>query len=247
MFCGISGKNVVVTGGCKGIGRAITQKFLENGANVAATYYTSESAASSLKDEFKQYSNKIKFYKMDVSDSENVSLVMTQIQEDMDGVDILINNAGIISDSFLYSMENSEWDKVVKTNLYGAFYTSKSVLLNMIMKKSGSIINIASVSGLTGIAGQSNYCASKFGLIGLTKSLAKEVASKNIRVNAIAPGFIDTEMIGDVRETLNISKNKYSMRRLGKPEEIANIALFLASDFSSYMTGQVLAADGGTL
>ena len=247
MFCDINGKNVVVTGGCKGIGKAITQKFLENGSNVAATYYTSEGAANSLKDELKQYSNNLKLYKMDVSDAENVNSVMTKIQDDMNGVDVLINNAGIISDSLLYSMKISEWDKVIKTNLYGAFYTSKSVLLNMIMRKSGSIINIASVSGLNGIAGQSNYCASKFGLIGLTKSLAKEVASKNIRVNAIAPGFIDTEMISDVKSTLDISKNKHSMRRLGKPEEIANIALFLASDLASYMTGQVLTADGGTL
>ena len=247
MFCELKGKNVVVTGGCKGIGKAITQKFLENGANVAATYCNSESAAISLKDELKQYCNNLKFYKMDVSDAENTNSTMSKIQDDMNGIDILINNAGIIHDNLLCFMDNSDWDKVIKTNLYGTFYTSKSVLLNMITKKSGIIINIASVSGLTGIAGQSNYCASKFGIIGLTKALAKEVAVKNIRVNAIAPGFIDTEMIGDVKKSLNISKNTHSMKRIGKPEEIANIALFLASDLSSYVTGQVFVADGGTL
>lgn len=240
----LKGKKVIVTGGCRGIGKSIVKKFLENGAIVATTYNSSYDSAANMKDEFKEYEENLNVYKLDVTEYENVSLVIDQIEKKFGNIDVLVNNAGMIKDNLLYSMSISDWDKVIKTNLYGPFYTCKSVLLNMIRQKSGSIINIASVSGLIGVAGQSNYCASKFGVIGLTKALAKEVASKNVRVNAIAPGYVDTQMINKVKTIDELSKNKYSMRRVGKPEEIANVAMFLASELSSYITGQVIVADG---
>lgn len=236
-------KKVIVTGGCKGIGKAIVERFLDEGATVAATYYKSEKAADEMRGNFKNYKDKLFLYNMDICNSEQVENIMRQMQEDLNGVDILINNAGIVKDSLLYLMNEKDWDKVLKTNLYGPFYTSKSVLHNMLKQKSGCIINIASVSGIVGIAGQSNYCASKFGLIGLTKALAKELAAKKIRVNAIAPGYIDTEMVSNIK----IDNGKYSLGRVGTPEEIANIALFLAGDEASYITGQVIIADGGAI
>ncbi|HDX9578844.1 3-oxoacyl-ACP reductase [Bacillus cereus] len=242
---GLENKRIIVTGGCKGIGRAIVEKYLQEGAVVATTYYKSKDSSDQMKSELESYSDRLAIYNMDVSDAEQVNKVMEQIQDDLKGIDILVNNSGITQDSLLYSMKNSDWDKVIKTNLYGPFYTCKSVLLNMIKQKYGSIINIASVSGIVGIPGQSNYCASKFGLIGLTKSLAKELASKNIRVNAIAPGYVDTEMIDNVKITNELMRNKHSLGRIGSPNEIANIALFLAGDASSYITGQVIVADGG--
>ncbi|KEO78091.1 3-oxoacyl-ACP reductase FabG [Paenibacillus polymyxa] len=241
----LENKRIIVTGGCKGIGRAIVEKYLQEGAIVATTYYKSKDSSDQMKSELESYSDRLAIYNMDVSDPEQVNKVMEQIQDDLKGIDILVNNSGITQDSLLYSMKNSDWNKVIKTNLYGPFYTCKSVLLNMIKQKCGSIINIASVSGVVGIPGQSNYCASKFGLIGLTKSLAKELASKNIRVNAIAPGYVDTEMIDNVKIMKELMRNKHSQGRIGSPNEIANIALFLAGDASSYITGQVIVADGG--
>lgn len=243
----LENKRVIVTGGSKGIGKAIVAQCLKEGAKVAATYFRSKESAEAMKDEFNSYSGEISIYNMDVSDEEQVKSVMEQIQKDLNGIDVLVNNSGIVQDSLLYSMKSSDWDKVIKTNLYGPFYTSKSVLLNMIQQGSGSIVNIASVSGVIGISGQSNYCASKFGLIGLTKSLAKELAFKKIRVNAIAPGYVDTEMIANVKVKDEIIKNKNSLGRVGTPEEIAKLACFLASDESSYITGQVIVADGGMI
>jgi 3-oxoacyl-[acyl-carrier protein] reductase len=236
-------KRVIVTGGCKGIGRAIVERFLKEGATVAATYHKSQKAADEMRSNFSNYKDKLFLYNLDICNSEQVDNIMHQMQEDLNGVDVLINNAGIIKDSLLYLMNEEDWDIVVKTNLYGPFYTSKSVLYHLLKQKSGCIINISSVSGIAGIAGQSNYCASKFGLIGLTKALAKEVAAKNIRVNAIAPGYIDTEMVSNIK----IDNGKYSLGRVGTPEEIANIALFLASDEAGYITGQVIVADGGAI
>lgn len=241
----LNNKKVIITGGCKGIGRAIVEKFLSEGAYVAATYYQSIPASQQLATDFIEYQDRLRIYQLNVSDENQVSVVMEQIQQDLDGVDVLINNAGIAEDNLVYSMKADSWDRVIKTNLYGPFYVCKSVLLNMISQKSGCIINIASVSGIRGKAGQSNYCASKFGLIGLTKSLAKETAIKNVRVNAIAPGYIKTEMLDQANDMSEILQNKHSLGRIGNMNEIANVAHFLASDAASYITGQVIVADGG--
>lgn len=233
-------KKVIVTGGCRGIGKVIVEGFLKEGAIVATTYNSSAATAEEMK---KDFPDKLFTYQMDVSDPEQVESTMEKIQKDIDGVDVLVNNAGITKDGLLYMMSNKDWDDVIKTNLYGTFYTCRSVLYNMIRQKGGSIVNVSSVSGVKGIAGQSNYCASKFGVVGLTESLAKEVAKKKIRVNAVAPGFIDTEMVTDLKD---INK-KNALGRVGKKEEVANIVLFLASEEASYITGQVIVADGALL
>ena len=173
-----NGKKVVITGGCKGIGKSIAELFLEEGANVVVTYCNSEKAAEAMKENCVRYQDRLSIYKMDVSKAEVVYKVMAEIQEKLGGIDVLINNAGIIKDSLVYSMNEMEWDQVLRTNLYGTFYTIKSVLYNLIKQREVNIINIASISGLTGILGQANYCASKFGVIGLTKTLAKELGKK---------------------------------------------------------------------
>lgn len=168
--------------------------------------------------------------------------------EQLSGIDVLVNNAGITKDSLFFMMKNEDWDDVIKTNLYGTFYTTKSAVINMVRKKKGSIVNISSVSGVIGVAGQSNYCASKFGIIGLTKSLAKELAYKNIRINAVAPGYIETDMVAKLGDQVNdLVKKKGTLGRLGTPEEIADTVVFLACDEASYITGQVLVADGGII
>ncbi len=231
-------KRVIVTGGCKGIGKAIVESFLKEGAIVATTYNSSATEAEQMKKDFPE---QLHIYQMNVCDSEQVENTMEKIQQDINGVDILVNNAGITKDGLMLMMSNKDWDDVIKTNLYGSFYTTKCVLYNMIRQRSGAIVNISSVSGMQGIAGQSNYCASKFGVIGMTKALALEVAKKKIRVNAVAPGFIDTEMVADIKD-LN---KKNALGRVGTTEEVANTVLFLASDEASYITGQVIVVDGG--
>lgn len=231
-------KKIIITGGCRGIGRSIAEKFLKEGAKVAVTYNKSEDAVKLMQYELEEYREQLNFYKMDVCDNWQVKEVMTDIQEKFGGIDILINNAGIVKDSLMYCMDDNDWDQVIKTNLYGCFYTSKSVLYNMIRQKKGIIINMASVSGIVGIAGQANYCASKFGIIGLTKTMAKELLKKNIRVNAVAPGYVDTEMISNIN-----MKNV----KVATPEEIAHIVMFLSSEESSYINGQVIIADGGSI
>ena len=175
---------------------------------------------------------------MDVSKAEVVYKVMAEIQEKLGGIDILINNAGIIKDSLVYSMNEMEWDQVLRTNLYGTFYTIKSVLYNMIKQREGNIINVASISGLIGVLGQANYCASKFGVVGLTKTLAKELGRKNIRVNAVAPGYVDTDMIKEVK---NING------KITSPKDIAYVVKFLASKESKCINGQVIVADDGNI
>lgn len=233
-----NGKKVVITGGCKGIGKSIAELFLEEGANVVVTYCNSEKAAEAMKENCVRYQERLSIYKMDVSKAEVVYKVMAEIQEKLGGIDILINNAGIIKDSLVYSMNEMEWDQVLRTNLYGTYYTIKSVLYNMIKQREGNIINIASISGLTGILGQANYCASKFGVIGLTKTLAKELGKKNIRVNAVAPGYVDTDMIKGVK---NING------KITSPKDIAYVVKFLASKESKCINGQVIVADDGNI
>lgn len=235
-------KRVIVTGGCKGIGRAIVEKFLEEGAIVGTTYNTSKEPAEQLCLDMEVYSPNLIVKKMDVRDNNQVDKVMHELQDELKGIDILVNNAGIVKDKIFYSMLEQEWDDVIKTNLYGPFYTCKSILYNLVKQRSGCIINMSSVSGLVGIAGQTNYCASKFGLIGLTKALAKELLTKNIRVNAIAPGYVETDMIADV------AANKKNLPgKVATPADIANIVLFLASEEAGFITGEVIVADGGIL
>lgn len=243
-----SGKKVIVTGGLKGIGKAIVKRFLEEGAIVCTTYCNSGEKLEEYKEEFSAARDRLFIYKMDVKQYDEVSAVMEQMMEQMDGIDVLVNNAGIIRDNLFFKMSEQEWDDVIKTNLYGPFYTSKKVILNMVINKSGCIINISSVYGTIGGKGQCNYAASKHGLIGLTKSLAKEYAHKNIRVNAVAPGYIDTDMTKSSHST---GKDRFSyeggINRMGTPEEVADAVVYLASDKASYITGQVLLVDGGVV
>lgn len=236
-------KKVIVTGGCRGIGKRIAMKFLLLGADVAVTYRTSADSAEEMR---LQYPEKLKFYKMDVCQERSVRLTMNQIVEELGGVDVLVNNAGITNDKYLMMMSKEAWDSVLTTNLDGAFLVTKSVLLPMIQQKGGCIINVSSVSGVIGVAGQTNYCASKFALIGLTKALSKEVAGKNIRINAVAPGYIDTDMVQVMPEKHRKEIiSKVPMKRLGSPDEIASVVAFLASNDASYITGQTIVIDGG--
>ena len=244
----LENKKVIITGGCHGIGKAIVEKCLQEGGVAATTYNSSANQAQELKKELKEYADRLFVYQMDVRNPEQVDLIMEHMMEQLSGIDVLVNNAGITKDSLFFMMKNEDWDDVIKTNLYGTFYTTKSAVINMVRKKKGSIVNISSVSGVIGVAGQSNYCASKFGIIGLTKSLAKELAYKNIRINAVAPGYIETDMVAKLGDQVNdLVKKKGTLGRLGTPEEIADTVVFLACDEASYITGQVLVADGGII
>ncbi|HAU86665.1 MAG TPA: 3-oxoacyl-ACP reductase [Lachnospiraceae bacterium] len=245
----LEGKKIIVTGGCKGIGKGIVLKLIEEGAEVAATYNSSEQVAKEFEDEIaKQNSGKLKMFHMNVRDEEEVRTVMKEMIEYLGGVDGLVNNAGVNKDKLFFMMSRDEWDTVLDTNLNGTFSVIKSVLLSMVTEKKGSIVNVSSVSGLMGVAGQGNYCASKAAVIGLTKSLSKEVASKNVRVNAVAPGYINTEMVQNMPEkALSAVRKKIPMGRLGETEEIANVVAFLLSDKASYITGQTIVIDGGLL
>lgn len=234
----LKGKTAVVTGGSRGIGAAIAEKLYENGAKVAIIYNGSEKAASDL-------ALKIggKAYQCDVSDFSKCKETVSEIIKDFGGIDILVNNAGITKDNLLLVMEESDFDTVIDTNLKGAFNMIKACSRNFVKKKYGKIINISSVSGISGQAGQANYSASKAGIIGLTKAVAKEFGSRNICCNAIAPGFIETDMTKEL-DTDGFIK-AIPLKRVGKPQEVANLAAFLASGLSDYITGEVIRIDGG--
>ncbi|CAN5500820.1 3-oxoacyl-[acyl-carrier-protein] reductase [soil metagenome] len=232
-------KIVIVTGGSRGIGKAIAENFNSAGAKVIVTY------KNSIDEEYFNGKN-IQHSKCDVSSSSEVSAFVDSIVKEHSKIDILINNAGITKDGLLMRMSEEDWDTVIDTNLKGVFNFTKAVSRPMMGKKYGKIINITSVVGIIGNAGQSNYVASKAGVIGFTKSIAKELASRNINVNAIAPGFIETEMTGSLNEDVKkIYMSSIPLKRFARPEEIASAVMFLASDDSSYITGQVLSVDGG--
>lgn len=240
----LNGKTAVVTGGSRGIGAAICKKFAENGANVALLFAGNTQKAEETKAALLEMGVKAEAYQCNVADAEQVAEVCKQILADFGSVDILVNNAGITKDKLVPMMKVPDFDSVVDTNLKGAFYMIKQFYPVFMKKRSGKIINISSVSGLMGNPGQTNYSASKAGLVGLTKSVAKELAARNVCCNAIAPGFVATDMTENLSEG-NRLKDFIPMKRFGTPEDIAKLALFLASDQSDYITGEVIRIDGG--
>lgn len=240
----LKGKTAIVTGGSRGIGAAICKRFAEQGANIALLYAGNTQKAEETKAALLEMGVKAEAYQCNVADAEQVAAVCKQIIKDFGGADILVNNAGITKDKLVPMMKVPDFDSVVDTNLKGAFYMIKQLYPVFMKQKSGKIINISSVSGLMGNPGQTNYSASKAGLIGLTKSVAKELASRNVNCNAIAPGFVETDMTENLSEN-NALVDHIPMKRFAQPEDIANLALFLASDQSDYITGEVIRIDGG--
>ncbi len=237
----LDNKVVIVTGGSRGIGRSIVEEFAKNKAKVYFTYHKNDSAASELKES----SGAIPI-KCSQTDSDRIEESVALIIKDNERIDILVNNAGITSDQFLMMMTSEQWEKVIDTNLNGAYRWSKAVSRTMISAKNGVIINVASVAGFIGIAGQTNYSASKGGLLAFTRSLAAELGSKGIRVNAIVPGFIETDMTAVMpRQIKRQNIERILLKRFGKPQEVAQIALFLSSDSASYIAGQAIVVDGG--
>ncbi len=244
----LEGKNVIITGASRGIGKGIAKVFADNGANVAFTYSASEAPAMALEKELLSKGVKAKAYKSNAASFEASEKLVAQVLEDFDGIDVLINNAGITKDNLLMRMSEEDFDKVIETNLKSVFNMTKAVQRTLLKQRHGSIINMSSVVGVKGNAGQANYAASKAGMIGFTKSVALELGSRNIRCNAIAPGFIETEMTGKLDEKVVQSwRDAIPLKRGGTPEDIANACLFFASDLSSYVTGQVLNVGGGML
>ncbi len=241
----LEGKTAIITGASRGIGRAIALYFAQNGANVACTDLAYDENAQKLEKDLAALGVKAKAYAADASDYAASEKVVDQVVADFGTVDILVNNAGITRDQLLMRMTEDQWDLVIKVNLKSVFTMTKAVQKVMLKQKSGSIINMSSVVGVGGNAGQANYSASKAGMIGFTKSIAKELGSRNIRCNAIAPGFIVTEMTGQLpEEVVKGWYEKIPLKRGGQPEEVAKVALFLASDLSSYVSGQVISVCG---
>ena len=242
----LKGKTALVTGGSRGIGRAIALKLAAHGADVAITYARSGDAANEVREEIEKAGCRAKAIQADAVSFERAEEVISDIVDDWEKLDILVNNAGITKDNLILRMNEQQWDDVIATNLKSVFNYCKAVTKPMMRSPGGSIINISSVVGLSGNAGQSNYAASKAGMIGFTKSYAKELASRNIRSNVIAPGYILTEMTDTLDEkVLETIKSETPLGRAGEAEEVADAVLFLASDLSSYITGEVIRVDGG--
>ena len=242
----LEGKPAVITGAARGIGKAIALHFAKEGANIAFTDLNIDENAKATEAEIAAFGVKVKGYASNAADFDDTHKVVDQIKEDFGVIDILINNAGITRDGLMMRMSEQQWDMVINVNLKSAFNFTHALTPIMMRQKSGSIINMSSVVGVSGNAGQSNYSASKAGMIGLTKSMAKEIGSRGIRVNAIAPGFIITDMTGALSEEVREQWAKQiPLRRGGTPEDVANVALFLASDLSSYVSGQVIHVCGG--
>lgn len=240
----LMGKVAIITGGTRGIGRAIVFEFIQNGAKVVFTYLKSDESAGTILDEIKELGGEAMALKADMRDYKEAKRVVEETVNKFGTVDILVNNAGITKDKALMMMEPSEWQEVIDTNLTGYFNMAKACIVTMLKQKSGNIVNISSVAGVVGIPRQVNYSSAKAGIIGLTKSLAKEVGSYNIRVNTVAPGYIETDMTKDLKQKDSLLKMIPS-GRFGSPEEVAKVVLFLACASSAYITGQVIKIDGG--
>lgn len=242
----LNGKTALVTGATRGIGRAIALKFAAEGADIAFTYRSRHEAAQSLVAEIEAMGVRAKAYASDAASYEDAHKVVEDMKETFGRIDILVNNAGITKDGLMMRMDEEQWDTVIDTNLKSAFNFIHACTPVMARQRGGSIINMSSVVGVSGNAGQCNYSASKAGLIGLSKSIAKEMGARGVRSNCIAPGFITTDMTSAIPEDLRKEWEKQiPMRRGGTPEDVANVALFLASDLSSYVTGQVINCCGG--
>lgn len=244
----LEGKVVIITGASRGIGKGIAEIFAKNGANVAFTYSSSASSAQELENELTALGVKAKGYQSNAADFNEAEKLVNDVLADFGTVDVLINNAGITKDNLLMRMSEEDFDAVIDINLKSVFNMTKAVQKTMLKNRSGSIINMSSVVGVKGNAGQANYAASKAGMIGFTKSIALELGSRNIRCNAIAPGFIETEMTAKLNEDVVKGwRESIPLKRGGSPEDVANVCVFLASDMSAYVTGQVINVDGGML
>jgi 3-oxoacyl-[acyl-carrier protein] reductase len=242
----LEGRAALVTGGTRGIGRAIVVALAKAGADVALTYNSNEALAQEVVAEVEALGRRGKAIKVDVSIVDEAASAIEETTKEFGKLDILVNNAGVTKDTLLMRMSEADWDLVIDTNLKGVFNTTKAAIRPMMSQKRGKVINITSVVALTGNPGQANYCASKAGVIGFTKSVAKEVASRNITVNAIAPGFIETDMTSKLNDAQKDAlMGLIPLKRAGKPEDIANTVVFLASDTGDYITGQTLVVDGG--
>ena len=244
----LEGKNVIITGASRGIGKGIAEVFVQHGANIAFTYLSSDDRAKILMDTLSANGSKVKGYKSDASDFEAAQNLVKNVMVDFGSIDVLVNNAGVTKDNLLMRMSKADFDTVMSINMNSVFNMTKAVIAIMLKQKSGSIINMSSVVGVKGNAGQANYAASKAAINGFTKSIALEIGSRNIRCNAIAPGFIETEMTEALSEDIVKEwRNQIPLRRGGTPQDVANTTLFLASDFSTYITGQVINVCGGML
>ena len=244
----LENKVALVTGASKGIGRAIAQRFIEEGAKVAFTYLSSVEKGQALEAELIGLGGEAKGFRSDASSGEQAEKLINDIVEHFGQIDIIVNNAGITRDTLMLRMTEEDFDSVISTNLKSVFNTTKHAQRYMIKQRSGSIINISSIVGIKGNAGQSNYAASKAGIIGFTKSVALELGSRGVRCNAVAPGFIETEMTGVLDEKVVQSwRDAIPLKRGGQPEDVANACVFLASDLAAYVSGQVLQVDGGLL
>jgi len=244
----LAGKVAIITGATRGIGRSIATEFAKHGATIVFTYRSSVDKAKSLEEELTAMGTACKGIQADAADMEAAKMVVQTTLDLFKRVDVVVNNAGITKDNLLLRMTEDQWNDVIRTNLNSVFFMSKAALRPMLRQRSGSFVNISSVVGLEGNPGQANYAASKAGILGFTKSLAKELAKRSIRANVVAPGFIETEMTKQMPEAA-IKKwlADIPMSRTGKPHEVANLCVFLASDMSQYITGQVINVDGGML
>ena len=244
----LENKTAIITGATRGIGRGIAVEFAKQGANVAFTYSSSVEAANTLEAALTSLGVKAKGYQSNAAEFNTAQELAKEVLNEFGSIDILVNNAGITKDNLLMRISEADFDKVIEVNLKSVFNLTKAVIRPMMKQRSGSIINMSSVVGLKGNAGQTNYAASKAGIVGFSKSVALELGSRNVRSNVIAPGFIETEMTGKLDEaTVQSWRDAIPLKRGGKPEDIANACVFLASDMSSYITGQTLSVDGGML